>query len=127
VRELYALRSKLVHGGRIRERELRRSIERISTVPGERPTMTFWVALGHAIDRMRDLVRRAILARLSLAAEPNPVWPFAGPPSVDALLSDDSTRAEWRSLWHARLEDLGVAAAALPPIAAADFLSQEDR
>jgi hypothetical protein len=127
VNQLYGLRSKLVHGGQIKERELSKTIERISTVPGERPTMMFQVALGHAIDRMRDLVRRAILARLCLAAEPDPAWPFAGSRSVDALLADDSTRREWRNRWHAHLGELGVAAAGRPPQAAADFLTQEDR
>jgi hypothetical protein len=128
VRQLYDLRSKLVHGGQIKENELRKTSERISTVTNERPTLMFGVALGHAIDRMRDLVRRAILARLCLAAEPDPLWPLdASDVSVDALLADDRTRGQWRSRWHERLTELGVAAAAAgPPRTAADFLSQDD-
>jgi hypothetical protein len=124
--QLYDLRSRLVHGGRIKERDLRKTIEHISTVSDERPTMTFYVALGHAIDRMRDLVRRAILARLCLAANPDPPWPFDAGFSVDAVLADDLKRGEWRRCWHARLEERGVAAAAQPPRAAADFLCQDD-
>ena len=42
---------------------------------------------------MRDLVRRAILARLCLAAKPDPLWPFAGDATVDAILADDAQRA----------------------------------
>jgi len=34
---------------------------------------------------LADPTRRAILARLCLAAEPDPVWPFSGSVSVDAL------------------------------------------
>jgi len=76
VDHLYRLRSKLVHGGQISEKELRKIIGRISTVPTEAIENRFGVALGYAVDRMRDLVRRAILARLCLAAEPHPLWPF---------------------------------------------------
>ena len=60
----------------------------------------FGVAIGYAVDRMRDLVRRAILARLCLAAEPDPLWPFSGSTGVDALLSDDEIRGRWRKGWH---------------------------
>jgi hypothetical protein len=72
VGQLYTLRSKLVHGGRITQKELRRIIARISTVPAGSAEQRLGVALAYAIDRMRDLVRRAILARLCLAegAEP---------------------------------------------------------
>ena len=80
---LYGLRSKLVHGGQIRESDLRRDIGRISTVPGETFDSLFAIALGRAVDRMRDLVRRAILARLCLAAGANPAWPFGGDTPVE--------------------------------------------
>lgn len=76
---------------------------------------------------MRDLVRRAILARLYLAAEPDSLWPFDGDTAVDAVLADDMRRAAWRERWHARLAALGVEYAAKRPRSAVDFLSQEDR
>ena len=60
----------------------------------------FGVAIGYALDRTRDLARRGILARLCLGAEPDPLWPFTGSTPVDALLSDDATRARWRTSWH---------------------------
>jgi hypothetical protein len=75
---------------------------------------------------MRDLVRRAILARLCLADKPEPLWPFTGQTSVDAILADDEQRATWRSRWHAKLEELGVGYAAERPRSAVSFLSQED-
>ena len=126
VGQLYGLRSKIIHGGQIKQKELRKVIGRISTVP-EDAVEHFGVALGYAVDRMRDLVRRAILARLCLAAEPDPLWPFEGDTAVDAVLADDMRRAAWRERWHAHLAALGVEYAAGRPRSAVDFLSQEDR
>jgi hypothetical protein len=127
---LYGLRSKLVHGGRIKQNELRRDLGKISMMPEGEPDNRFGVAIGYAVDRMRDLVRRAILARLCLAAEPDQVWPFGGSIGVDALLSDDETRGRWRASWHDKLAALGVEAAASQPRGAVDFLTphgQEDQ
>lgn len=126
VGHLYSLRSKLVHGGQISEKELRKTIAAISTVRAEDVEHRFGLAIGHAVDRMRDLVRRAILARLCLA-EPDGLWPFVGEISVDAALADDAQRTAWRARWHERLQALGVAAAAGPPPPAVDALTQEDR
>jgi hypothetical protein len=123
---LYGLRSRLVHGGQIKEKDLRKDLLRISTVPAENFDHRFSVALGHAVDRMRDLVRRAILVRLCLAAGPNPVWPFDGETPVDAILSDDAQRASWRARWHERLDELAVGYAGAPSRSAVDYLSQED-
>ena len=123
---LYGLRSKLVHGGHIRKSELRRDLGKISTMPQGEAENRFGVAIGYAVDRMRDLVRRAILARLCLAAEPDPVWPFSGSAGVDALLSDDETRGHWRASWHAKLSALGIEAAANPPSKAVDFLTPHE-
>jgi hypothetical protein len=127
VGRLYDLRSKLVHGGQIKQKDLRKIIGRISTVPSEAIEHRFGVALGHAVDRMRDIVRRAILARLCLAAAPDPLWPFEGDTPVDAILAEDAQRGVWRARWHERLAELGVEYAAGPPRSAVDFLSQEDR
>ena len=128
VGHLYGLRSKLVHGGQISQKELHKAITKISTVPTETVSeYRFGVAVGHAVDRMRDLVRRAILARLCLAAGPDALWPFAGDINVDAVLADDAKRKLWRSRWHERLDELGVGQAGSPPSPAVDALTQEDR
>ncbi|WP_371662851.1 hypothetical protein [Streptomyces sp. NBC_00280] len=126
VGQLYGLRSKLVHGGQIRERDLRRIIGRISTVPADDVESKFGVALGHAIDRMRDIVRRAILARLCLSVGSEPLWPFAGETLVDAILTDDIRRGEWRLRWHSHLASMGASDSALRSRSAVDFLSPED-
>jgi len=81
-----------VHGGQIKQSDLRRDLRKISTMPEGAADDRFGVAIGYAVDRMRDLVRRAILARLCLAAESDPVWPFSGSVSVDALLADGGHR-----------------------------------
>jgi hypothetical protein len=127
VGRLYGLRSKLVHGGQIKEKELRKIMAQISTLSSDVAEYAFGVALGHAVDRMRDLLRRAILARLCLAAEPDPLWPFDRDVSVDAALADDGQRLAWRERWHERLAALGIEPAADRPRSAVDFISQEDR
>jgi hypothetical protein len=128
VGHLYGLRSTIVHGGKLRSSKLEKLLKEVSTAPPERPTMMFRPALGHAIDRMRDLTRRSILMRLCLASGTDPVWPIeTGNVSVDRELSEETTRETWRRLWHERLKDLGAEAAADRPREAADFLSKEDR
>lgn len=126
VGQLYTLRSKLVHGGRITQNDLRKIMTRISTVPAE-TAGRFGTALAHAIDRMRDLVRRAILARLCLAEGAEPLWPFDGDTVVDAILAEDTHRAAWRTYWHERLVALGAGDAAIRPRSAVHFISEEDR
>jgi hypothetical protein len=93
----------LPYGSQIKQSDLRRDLQKISTMPEGAADGRFGVAIGYAVDRMRDLVRRAILARLCLAAEPDPVWPFSGSVSFDALIADDETRAGWRASWHDKL------------------------
>lgn len=126
VAKLYDLRSRIVHGGQIRLSDLRKVIAKISTVQPGTADNALGVALGQAVDRMRDLVRRAILARLCLADKPDALWPFIGQTPVDAILADDQQRAVWRTRWHAKLDDLGVGYAAELPHSAVSFLSRDD-
>ena len=101
---LYGLRSATVHGASLKQKKFDTSIAHISTVPESDPP---GIAVARAIDRMRDLVRRAILARVSLAAGPEPLWPGTSK-VVDTLLADDATREHWRDAWRQRLRDLGA-------------------
>ena len=127
VKSLYKLRSRLVHGGQMKLKDLRKIIAGISTMPADAAENRIGVAEFYAVDRMRDLVRRAILARLCLAADPDPRWPFDVDTPVDAILADDSQRADWRAEWRRRLSELGVEHAADKPRSAVDFLSPDDR
>jgi hypothetical protein len=121
---LYSMRSTLVHGGDLKEAKLRTNVRRLSTVREDAP---FGVAVSLAVDRMRDLARRAFLARMCLAAQPTPLWPLAGGVNVDAALSDDSDRARWRDMWRDRLEEAECGSAAEEARPASDWLSRNDR
>jgi hypothetical protein len=127
VGQLYGLRSRIVHGGKIKQKDLRKMISRISTVPSDSVETRFGVALGYAVDRLRDLVRRAILARLCLAAGPDGPWPFDEDVPVDAILADDLHRTSWRSRWRAHLAGLGAEHAANRPPSAVDVFSSDDQ
>lgn len=127
VKQLYLIRSKLVHGGQISEKDLGNLFKKVSTIPQGGIEGRFGIALAHAVDRMNDLVRRAILARLCLAEGPEPEWPFAGSTPVDAKLSDDVQRQAWRKLWHDRLSALGAGESAKRPRAAVDMLTPREK
>ena len=117
---LYSLRSTLVHGGSLKEAELVKKLAKISTVPEKTPT---GIALALAVDRLRDLVRRAFLARLCLASGPDALWPYGKESPVDVAMVDDRQRAQWRAHWQNTLAELGVPEAAQSAPPAADFLT----
>lgn len=94
---LYGLRSSLVHGKPLKEKDLVKDAEKISTVPEGSPP---GLAVAHIVDRLRDLVRRALLARICLATCEPPLWNLGEDKGVDAELADTSTRAKWRSTWR---------------------------
>jgi hypothetical protein len=119
VRHLYNLRSRLVHGARIAEKDLLKWLKAVSTVPDE---AMYGVAFSFAVDRLRDLVRRSFLARLCLASGDDPLWKFETSAPVDTALSDETERARWRRSWRDMLASLGVAEAANPAPRAVDPL-----
>ena len=92
VKALYDMRSSLVHGSVITQRELDKWIAAVSVVSEDRsPRMR----IEFVVDRLRDLVRRSILARLVLNTEGR--WPLRGnPPPLDQLLTDARDAEEWR-------------------------------
>jgi hypothetical protein len=120
VRHLYNLRSRVVHGARIAEKDLLKWLKAVSTVPDN---AMYGVAFSFANDRLRDLVRRAFLARLCLAAGDDPLWKFETSTPVDAALADETQRTRWRQSWRDVLASLGVAQAADPAIRAVDPLA----
>ncbi|MEX2622392.1 MAG: hypothetical protein WD651_01540 [Acidimicrobiia bacterium] len=121
---LYSLRSSLVHGGELSEKRLRNLIMRVSTVP---PDALLGTATGYVVDRVRDLVRRSLLARICLAADhEESLWPLDAEPGVDAALADDNARTLWRECWRDRLASFDALFAADRPRRAVDAISQED-
>ncbi len=124
---LYGLRSTIVHGGNLTERKLENTLRKISTVPDQGSTVRFGDRLGHALDRIRDLVRRAILVRLCLATGDAAPWPLNAGEPIDGQLADDEIRQRWREHWRRRLAALGVPSAAEKAAPAAEFLSRDQR
>jgi hypothetical protein len=121
---LYSIRSSLVHGGELSETRLKNLITKVTTVPISAPLGT---ATGYLVDRLRDLVRRSLLARICLAAEgDDAVWPLNADPSVDAVLADDEERTRWRQLWREKLASFDALFASNRPRHAVDAISQED-
>jgi hypothetical protein len=112
VKALYDLRSNLVHGAIITQKELEKWLTAVSAVsaPEDRsPRMR----IEQLVDRPRDLVRRSILMRLLLNSDGR--WPLRGdPPAVDHLWTDPAAAREWRAAWHQGAADLGAPAAAQP-------------
>lgn len=111
VKELYRLRSGIIHGTGVTGAEVKKSINRVSStsrssLPGEQ--------LELALDRWRDLLRRAILARAALATEDS-LWPLKNSVDVDGELRTESRRAAWLAYSRRYWTDLGLASA-LDPI-----------
>ena len=120
VGKLYGLRSTLVHGGEMKAEKLVKLLASLTYAPTNAP---FGEAFGHAVDRLRDLVRRSILARICLAGDEHPLWLLGANVAVDRELADDVTRARWRTVWHATLDGIGASFAANRPVAARSYLS----
>jgi hypothetical protein len=111
---LYTLRSRIVHGSEVSHGELKKLVRRISVVPEGEVESTLGLSIARVVDRMRDIVRRAILARLALAASPDPLWPFSEERSIDATLADDDERLHWRQAWRDRFASIGASQATDP-------------
>jgi hypothetical protein len=116
---LYGMRSTLVHGGNLAMAKVKKDISKLSTVKEE---LREAIRVAQAVDRLQDLVRRAILARICLAGGDQPLWPLGGSTNVDAALADDTERARWRSSWTQQLQEVGVSGAGDRARPAVDFL-----
>jgi hypothetical protein len=115
IKVFYDLRSRVIHGGVLSEKDLRKKVASISTISD---ASMLGIAVDRAVDRLRDLVRRALLCRLALASGEDPIWPLADDQGVDEALADDATRAEWRAAWRGVLAtfDAEFAADPAPPL-----------
>lgn len=121
---LYSLRSILVHGGSIKEKDLKKEIMKISTVSESDP---FGTALARGVDRLRDLVRRSFLARIALGHGKVALWSFETNTPVDLALSSDAGRTIWRNTWRAHLNEKGIGSYIDEAKTALDFISREDQ
>ncbi len=124
IKRIYELRSKLAHGGSYKVSSFQKLVHRVSTVDDD---AALGLAGGHLIDRLRDIVRRAVLARLCLSSANEPLWPLDDDAGVDAALADDATRATWRASWRQTLGDIGAPESSMRASRAVGFLSREDR
>lgn len=135
---LYELRSKLVHGATLTQKQFEKQVRRLNAErslhagPVEPPVVNaiakvpdeFGELLDRAVDRLRDIVRRAILARICLAAGDKPLWPLTGTSPVDSILADDGLRRQWRDTWQTMLSEGGSGMATEKAPRAASWLSR---
>ncbi|MXV89587.1 MAG: hypothetical protein F4121_03865 [Acidimicrobiia bacterium] len=115
---LYDLRSIVVHGSDLRETRLDTLINRLSTAPAD---STWALDRDIALDRIRDLLRRTLLARLCLAGEGAVRWDYGERVviddkeiRIDELITDDHHRHVLREYWQRRLRELDCAQAFEP-------------
>lgn len=121
VGKLYGLRSTLVHGGSLKTDKALRVMRSLSTINADQAPAA---AVAQGVDRLRDLVRRALLARIALATMDDPLWPADGATfSVDETLADDEQQRRWRTTWRGALESIGAGQAADRPTAGRDSLT----
>ena len=118
------LRSRLIHGTGLSEKGLAKAAKSITAVPNDSMPGD---AVAHAVDRLRDLVRRALLARICLAACDPPIWSLGEDHGVDAQLADASTRDKWCAAWREVLESFDAHRSVDSPPLAVSFISEENR
>ena len=110
VKCIYGLRSLVVHGSNPTTKELEAQAYKISSTQRTNWRGVKW-ALG--LDRARDLLRRAILARgLLLDSERWPAGRKGRHFDVDAQLIDPDASEEWRQSWRGALKQMGLDSAA---------------
>lgn len=110
---IYGLRSTLVHGNKITRTRLLNKARKISTVPDDARDGE---ALAYVVERLRDLVRRSLLARVCLATCDTPLWPLDNDEGVDAAMVDDARRGAWREAWRDVLTTVDAIEAADRPL-----------
>ena len=118
LKKLYTLRSSLVHGAVVLQKDMDNWTTSLSVArDGATPRMR----VDLMVDRLRDLVRRAILARLVLSDQGK--WPLRGEqPPVDQLMADPTIAAEWRDAWRASMTAMGAGDSIYPPSPLADAI-----
>jgi hypothetical protein len=110
---LYELRSGVVHGA---SQKVKRLGSRLAKISAAQRSRYAGIQTLLAIDRARDLVRRAILCRLMLSRGNQPTWPILLPSNqgdgMDRRIAADSERLRLRRQWRGELRGIGLATAA---------------
>lgn len=91
------------------EKSLLKEVRKISTIPAGLPDRK---SVAHAVERLRDLVRRSLLARICLATGDTPLWPLGADTGVDAAMVDDFRRKSLREAWRGTLSGIDAIASA---------------
>lgn len=104
IRNLYELRSILIHGGAVDETRLRKILSKIVV----RSDVSTNEKLALAVYRFQDITRRALLSRLVLESREFSPWSQSNHPNIDALLADPDFRAECRNEVRNKLTDIGL-------------------
>ena len=115
VKLLYEFRSAIIHGKILKPGALTKSISRVSSATRSSYTGE---QIALALDRWRDLLRRSILVRGALAADPS-LWPLKSSIDVDRVLRTESKRAAWLAHIRSYWADVGLASALAPAALAA--------
>lgn len=108
IKHFYALRSRFVHGSAPSGKALEKTLRKISRVPEGEQFNTF--RSDAVVDRLRDIVRRAILARLFIAARDPEHWRRDSAHLDRAILTHEG-KMTLRNAWREPLVDLGQTAA----------------
>ena len=118
LKKLYDLRSRLVHGAVVLQRDVDNRTTSLSVAREGAPAR---MRVDLMVDRLRDLVRRSILARLVLGDHGQ--WPLRGEqPLVDQLMADPAGAKEWRDSWHGSMTAMGAGDSIYPPSPLADAI-----
>ena len=121
VKRIYNLRSLVVHGSNPPAERLEAQAFQVSVAERSHRKGEKWALV---IDRSRDLLRRAILARGFLTDAG--AWPTTGRKAerfdVDALLIDAAARDELRGVWRGGLAEIGLPGASAGPLIGSPLL-----
>jgi hypothetical protein len=120
---LYEMRSNLVHGTPTGDRHRRRLL---SAMQSSQASELMGERFAVIVDRARDLLRRAIIARLFLSEGARPLWPWSTPRgfSVDRELLNPGTAQEWRTFVQGRAAELGFPQVCDPAAPVSGLLGQ---
>lgn len=110
VKELYQLRSNIVHGRGPKTRDFEKSIGRVSSATR---SSHFGEQILLALDRWRDILRRAILARAALSVG-STLWPFDSDLDIERRLRSPTERDKWVGQIHSYWDDVGIDSALEP-------------